>query len=160
MASAEDIVFMVVLLFVFVLSAFMIWYAYDTFLDHAHNVTMFNETPEVIDTMDFAQTKIANKFDYVVFVLLIAFLIAIIIGSMFVFTHPVFAIIYFLVMVIAVMLSSIFGYVWHKVSTQAVFAETLTQFPLSNFLLNNYTLFIVGAGFIGMIIMYAKGQNA
>jgi hypothetical protein len=160
MASAEDVIFMAIILFSFVLAAFFTYYAYDTFLDHAHNQTVLTNVTEAMDVFDNTQTKVADKFDYVVFALLIGFVLAIIIGSLFVLVHPIFTIIYFIILIIAMVLSSVLAYIWNQISTMSQFATTLTAFPLSNFMLNNYPIFILAAGFIGMIIMYAKGQNA
>jgi len=89
--------------------------------------------------------------------LLIAFVLAIIITGWLVGGNPIFAFIYFIVLVILVAVSAIFSFTWNKLTTTALFGTLVAdKFPAIDFILSNFPVFIAIIGFIGLMVMFAK----
>jgi len=158
LASVEDVIFLSVVLFMFLIAGVTVWMSYDKVLVSFKSDQNLNVS-HVYESMDAVQNKVANKFDYVIFIVMIGMILAMIIGGLFVDTHPVFAVVYFIVMVIALVFSAILAYAWSIIKVQPVFIDAVTHFPLSNFIVSNLPFFVLGAGFISMIIIYSKGRS-
>jgi hypothetical protein len=76
---------------------------------------------------------------------------------------PIFMLFYVIFIIIAAFLSPILSNMWYSVTTDAVFGSTLAAFPITNFILTKLIFFVVIAGFLGLLVMFAKpylsGQN-
>jgi len=111
-----------------------------------------NATVQVLqDTKD-----LTLRFDSVVFGVFIGLVLAILITSWFVPSNPIFAAIYFIVIVIGVVLSTIMSNVWEQMTTSAIFGTTIQSFPIANNLLSNMPVYLAVVGFLGIVIMFAK----
>lgn len=153
--AARDVVMIAVVVFTFAIAFLAGHYALNQGLSRMINTTQINETPEAVAALQDAQ-DLTSRFDYIVFALFIGLGLALIITGWFIGGNPIFAAIYFLVIVIAVVLSAIFANVWETVTQTATFGSTLSSFPLTNNLLLLLPIYIAVVGFIGLVVMFAK----
>ena|SRR3990167_2612922 len=153
--TVQDVAVATVMFFAVVILFFVVTYSYGAFVDKAINNTNINSSDTSVQAFQDSKT-LTERLDYVAVVLLFGLTLAIIITGWFVGGNQLFAFIYFIVLVILIAVSAVFSYVWNQVSTKAMFAVTLTKFPVSDFILQNFPMFITVIGFIGMMVMFAK----
>jgi hypothetical protein len=154
--AARDILFICVIVFAFAIGFFMMHYVIGTMVDQMVSNPTINESNASVTSITMSKT-LTNRFDYVIFGLFMAFILGIIITSWFIGGHPIFMFIYFIIIVIAVVISSIMNKVWVDVTQDIVlFGNTISYFPIANHILNNFPLYMTIIGFIGLIIMFAK----
>ena len=153
--TVQDVGVAMVYFFVAVIVFFVVTYSYGEFVDRAVNNTVINSSAASVTAFQNSKT-LTERLDYVSLVLLIGFILAIIITGWFVGGNQLFAFIYFIVLILLIVTSAILSYVWNQVSTKAMFEATLTKFPIADYILSNFPIFITLIGFIGMLVMFAK----
>jgi hypothetical protein len=136
--------------------AFFITYGViNTFSDRVVNTTAVNSSEAAVQA--FGEVKdLTSRFDYVVFFAFIALAIGLLITGWLVGGHPLFMVVYFIVVVLGVVMSAILSNVWESVSQASVFLGDVVAFPLTNYLMMNLPVFGAVLGGLGMIVMFAK----
>ena len=86
----------------------------------------------------------------------IALVLGLLITSWLIGANPLFMFVYFIIVTIGTLVSTILSNVWESITTDANLVGTLGVFPLTNHLLTNLPLYVAVVGVIGIIIMYAK----
>lgn len=153
--SIQDIGLAMVFLFVAAILFLTVKYSYTQFVDTATENTQINSSAAAVEVLD--KTKdLTNRFDYVVFVLLVGFVLAVIITGWLVGGNPLFSFIYFIALVILVAVSSVLSFVWEKVSTKAIFIDTVAELPITDLIMSNFPVYITILGFVGMLVLFAK----
>ena len=157
--NIQDIGLAMVFIFSAVILFFVVTHGYSSFVDKAVNNTVINSSNATVTS--FQETKeLTSRLDYVVFALLMGFTLAIIITGYLVGGNPIFAFVYFIGIVLLVITSAIFSYVWNIISTKPIFGTLAAdKFPISDFILGNFPLYIAIIGFIGMMVMFAKPRE-
>lgn len=155
--SARDIVFIGVAITVIALSFFIVHYSYGVVSSKLINASPFNETNRTVDVLEKGN-EIANRFDYIIFVVFMALSFSIVITGWFIGGNAIFAFLYFLVIVVAVVVSAILNNVWARFAETSAFvsANTVANFPITDALMSNLPLYVGIVGFIGLIVMFAK----
>ena len=155
--AARDIMFIGVIITVFALSFVALHYSFNTIYDEVLNVTVWNESVGASDAARDSK-ELTNRFDYIVFVLFIALSFTLIITGWFVGGNAIFSFIYFLVIIVAIIVSAILNNVWARFAETTAFvaANTINNFPLTDALLSNLPLYVGIVGFLGIIVMFAK----
>jgi len=153
--GARDILMIAVLLFMFSLGFFVINYMVGTAVDQMVNIPALNETEDFVVAMD-GMDRVISKFDYVLFGLFIALVLSLIVTGYFVGGNPIFMFVYFIVVIITVVLSTIFANTWEQITETAVFGTTVTAFPIANNLMLNLPIYMSVVGFLGLVAMFGK----
>ena len=153
--AARDVILIGVLIFAFGVGFFILNFVMTNMVDEMSVITEINESNASLSAFE-GITKVVNRLDYVVFGLFIGLVLALIITGWFVGGHPIFMFIYFIVMVMAVILSVVLSNVWYDVSQASVFGTTILQFPVTNHLLLRLPFYSAIVGFIGFVVMFAK----
>ena len=153
--SARDVVLIGVVLFAIAMGFFIIHFVATTTVDQMLTVGAINESNGTVTALGSINT-VVNRLDYLVFALFVGLLLALMISGWFIGGNPIFMFIYFIVVVIGVVLSTVLANTWESISGASIFGTTLSAFPISNNLMLNLPLYIGIAGFIGMIVMFAK----
>jgi len=153
--ASRDILLIGVLLFTFGLGFFIMHFVMDNAVESIISVPEINSSQNVVDAFTSINT-LSNKLDYVFLSLFIGLIIGLIVGAWFIGGHPVFMAIYFLVIVIAVILTVILSNVWFDVTEMVLFGTTLSHFTIMNHILLKLPIYISVTGIIGMIAMFAK----
>ena len=154
-ATVQDVGVAMIFFFAAVIIFFIVTYSYGQVVDKLLLNPIFNSSADAVNVMQSSE-DLTNRLDYVGVSLLFGLTLAIIITGWFIAGNQLFIIIYFIVLVLLIMTSAVLSYVWNVVSTKALFAPTLLKFPVSDFVLQNFPMFITIIGFIGMMVMFAK----
>ena len=95
-SNIQNIAYMMIYLFVAAILFTTVKYSYSQFVDKATNITSFNSSQAAVDALDKTK-ELTNRFDYIVFMLMIGFTLAIIItaiigfiGMVVMFAKPTF----------------------------------------------------------------------
>ena len=158
-ASIQDLMLTMVIIFFAAILFFTTTHMYIKFVDKAVNTTAINSSQAAVDS--FNKTKdLTSRLDYVIFALLMGMTLGIVITAWLVKAHPIFTFIWFIAMVVLVALSAIFSFVWEKISTKPIFGNLVTEtFPITDFILTNFPVYITIVGFVGMMVMFAKPRE-
>jgi hypothetical protein len=97
-----------------------------------------------------------GQMDYIVFGVFMALVLGIIITGWFIGGSTIFMVLYFFVLVIAVILSAVFSNTWETVSQASIFGTTIAAFPLTNNIMLNLPIYLAVVGFLGIVVMFAK----
>jgi len=153
--SAGDILMIGVLLFAFGLGFFVVNFMMDNVVDDMLGISVINATNGTVTSLESIKTT-AARLDYVVFGLFIGLILGLIVTSWLIGGNPLFMFIYFIVWIIAVVISTILANTWETVTDMVIFGTTVADFPLTNNILLLLPIYIAVIGFIGFVIMFAK----
>ncbi len=157
--SVLDIGLAMVAVFTFVIVALTADHIYGKYATKWQNITSVNSSQASVNAVNDTKTILDTRLDYVGIVLLIGFALAIIVTGWLVPAHSIFAFIYFLVIIIFVAVSAVLSFTYNKISTTSKLSNIVANFPIMDFVLNNFPVFIAILGFIGMFVMFAKPQQ-
>lgn len=154
-ANIQDLVVMMIIIFLAATVFLVVKYTYTEFVDKATNNTMINTSAAAVEVLDKTK-ELTDRFDYIVFTLLMGFTLAILISAYFSGGHPLFAFIYFIALALIVAISAVFSFVWGRITESAVLSSTATSFPIINLILDNFPVYVAIIGFLGMMIMFSR----
>ncbi len=154
--SARDIMLSGIMIFTLAISFITLHYSWGQAAAKMLNNTQLNYSEDFRNSIN-ATTKVTNRLDNIIFVMMIGFFLLTIILSWFVAGNPIFTFIYFLFIIIITIVSAVLSYGWEKIAATSYFSTLVpANFPLTNYILNNFPIFMMAMGFIGMIVMFAK----
>lgn len=153
--AARDIVVIGVLLFIFGAGFFILNFFTHTMVDRIVSVPAVNESTATVEAFEGVGETV-NRLDYVFLGLMIGLALALIITGWLVGGEPIFMAIYFIIVIVAVLLTNFLAYFWDVFSNASVFGVTLSYFPITNHILNNLPLYTAIVGIIGIVVMFAK----
>ena len=122
------------------------------------NINMLNST-EIENTLGTVKDLYATSWDYVTIAVTIAILISLITLAFMTRISPVFYWLYIIFGIVVVIITSILSNVWTSLTTQSVYADAITRYPMTNFILGNgfvtmsFTLILV----LVVIFIFGKG---
>ena len=153
--SIQDIAFAMIILFAMAIVFLSVKYSYTEFVERAINNTVVNESSSSVAV--FTQTRdMTDRWDYILFALLMGFTFAILISAWFAGGHPIFAFMYFIALVLIVTVSAILSFVWEKVSEDTILSSVAAELPIIDLILRNFPIYIAVLGFVGLMIMFSR----
>jgi hypothetical protein len=158
MVSVRDIIIISILLLVVGIAITVTVYA-----SHIVN-NAFVTTPTISNNTQAVQVISAsdsaiNYSDYLYFVGFLAFFIAVVITGYFASTHPVFSVIYFVIVILFTFFSVILQYVWSQLASDPFFIASLVNLPITNYILSHLAYFTAVFGLVGILLMFAKRSD-
>jgi len=138
---------------------------YTNVKDKTSDLSQFHDYngSNITEVADYSLGAVVSSYQalYWISVLLIfGMIVSIFIGSYMVTTRPVFFIPYFIMLMIALILSASISNVYERIIATPELASTYVKFWGSNFILLYLPLWITFIGFVGAIIMYSRlGKN-
>lgn len=153
--AAEDIVVIAVVLMLAGVGVFIVGYVGSTAATSIAAQPVVNESSYAVTAFN-ALDSATQRFDILFLAVFIGLTLGLIILSWFVPTHPIFYIAYFLVIIVAVIVSAIMANVWELVANHSALVAMLLQFPITNHVLTNLPIYIAVIGFTGITTMFAK----
>jgi len=153
--AARDVALIGVLIFTFAIGFFIVHFAFNTITTDMIANDQINSSSAAVGQLESVE-KLTNRLDYVVFGLFVALVLSLIITGWFIGGSPIFMFVYFIVVIVAVLVSFILSNVWETITTNAQFGTTLLSFSMSNNLMLNLPIYMTIVGFIGLIVMFAK----
>ena len=122
------------------------------------SVPAINSSAAAVSALNSTST-LTNKYDYLIFGLFIGLILATIITGWFIGGQPIFMFLYFIIVVVGVIGSSILSYVWETTTTMVIFGSTIDAFPITNHILLNLPLYTTLFGFVGIVVMFARPMS-
>ena len=153
--SVRDVLLIGILIFVFGIGFFIIFFMSNTVITAMLSMPAINSSAATVAALQGSQ-NVTHQMDYVIFGLFIGLILALLISGWFIGANPIFMVIYFLVIVMAVIFGSMMSNVWETTTQSSIFGTTINSFPITNNLLTNLPIYIAIIGFLGMIVMFAK----
>lgn len=153
--AGRDILFIGVMIFAVAIAFFVIHFSMTTVVDEMLSNEATNSSASAVTSFN-AVKDVTNKLDYVIFSLFIGLTLALIITGWFISGIPIFMGVYFIVVLIGVVLSTIMANVWEDTTQMTIFGSTITHFPITNNLLLNLPIYLSIIGVIGLVVMFAK----
>jgi len=151
----NNVIVMMVILFIFGIGFFIVTSIMGTVTEQMIDIPVINESEGAVASIE-GINEVTGRLDYVVFGLFIGLTLALLVGSFFAAYHPVLMFIYFLVVVVGVIASTVLSNVWVNVSQSSVFGSTIVTFPITNNLLTNLPLYVGVVGIIGLFVMFIR----
>lgn len=155
-ASVRDVVLIVAFLFVSGLLFLIFYYVADQSVDKMLSVDVINDSTQARTALNMVDV-VQSRIDYVFLTILIGLTLAILITSWFIAGNPIYAFIFFIVLIIAVFIGVIMANVWDDFGIKApIFNTAKNAMPITNHILNNLPYYISIIGILSLIVMFAK----
>ena len=157
-ASVVDIIVWIVICFVTVMFLGMWTYGFDKITD---TLTSIDSTGSSINISKHAEATfgVVNKqmggLQIIAFIIMFGLALAILISNFMIKAHPVFFIVYLLVIVIGVIFSVYVSNAYMDLLGHEEIGSTLQEFSGANFIMENLPLWTTVIGFIGAVLLFA-----
>jgi hypothetical protein len=151
-----DIIFILVFIFITVISIAAGYMIYHNYTDSIANVQAFN-TSENANITAMAFTTL-NSFDYSFIFIVVGLVILTIISTFSIQTHPIFFFISSLLLVIAVIFAGVFANVFEIIMGKAAFSGASAQYVVITYFMDHLPTMMLIIGAILLIILFAKGR--
>lgn len=155
-AGAESVIAIIGILFTIAILMFVVNFAAKTFVTAIVAVPVINQTSPTSVTTFNAMSTTVDRFDYLFFGLFIGLFLGTIISSWYLGSNPIFVFFYFLVMLVAIPMSTILANAWDDLANIAVFGSTRLSFPITDHILSYLPYYAVTIGVVGMVIIFVK----
>ena len=153
--AARDILMISIVIFTVAFSFLIIHFVANTMTTALIDVESLNETEQFVPIMEGVE-NMTERMDYLGFGVFIALILGLVITGWFVGGNPLFMFVYFILVVMAVIISTIFDFVWDAISGASTFTTTLVSFPIMNHILSNLPMYMSIIGMVGLVVMFAK----
>jgi uncharacterized membrane protein YfcA len=114
-----------------------------------------NATVVIDETIGVVNTAYYSLY-WIAVLLIVGMMLSVLIGSYMVTTRPVFFIPYFIVTVIAIVVSVGLSNAYEQIIQDPLLASTFQGFIGANYILAYLPLWVTLLGFVGMIIMFTR----
>jgi hypothetical protein len=153
--ASRDVLMVGVILFMLSIGFFVIYNVANQVTQKMIGISAINQSAAAVSALQGSQ-KVTAKMDYVIFGVFIGLVLAIIITGWFIGGNPIFMAIYFLISIIAVVISTVFANTWETVSQASIFGTSVAAFPITNNLMLNLPIYMAVVAFLGLVVMFAK----
>lgn len=163
-AFTDLFIFMITSFILVVILGMMIFTAttvYTTVKEKTGHLTQFHDYngSNITEVVDYSLGAVVSSYQalyWIAVLLIFGMIISIFIGSYMVTTRPVFFIPYFIMLMIALIISASISNVYERIIATPELASTYINFWGANFVLLYLPLWITFIGFTGAIIMYSR----
>lgn len=153
--ASRDVLVAGVIIFMLAIGFFVIYNISNTVTQKMIGMSAINESQAAVQALQGSQ-KVTARMDYVIFGVFIGLVLGIIITGWFIGGNAIFMAIYFLISIIAVVLSTILANTWETVSQASIFGTSVAAFPITNNLMLNLPIYMGVVAFLGLVVMFAK----
>ena len=156
--SAQDMMVIPIVLLVSAFVFFLVKFSSTTIITQIIAVPVISNNTNAVNTFNEIDDA-TNQYDYLFFGLFVALFLSVIITGWFLGGDALFAVIYFIVLVIGVISSMIMSNVWYDVSNSSIFGATLSGMPITNHILINLPVYTSIMGLAGFITMFMRTRT-
>jgi hypothetical protein len=154
--SSDDIMFITITVFSLAFIVFGLYFVMDTLYTGMSAAPVISGNPQALSVFTTQQTRVLPMLDYLVFGVFLALSLGLIITGWFIGGNPIFMVLYVMFAFLVTFISAIFSNAWVMITTQGSWSSYLTHFPITNYLMMHFAMFIGVIGVIGLIVMFAK----
>ena len=156
MDNFEEIIMIGIIIFAIAIGAIALHSIFGTVVDNMTSIKIINES-NATKTVLLDTEEVTNRYDYIIFGLFIGLILASIIGAWVSGNHPILMIVYFIIIILAIVVSSILSYSWDTFMEKSpVIASSLVKFPITQHLISNLAYYVSGIGFFSLIVMFSR----
>lgn len=121
--------------------------------DFQADTTFNNESKVVMQDMN---DRFPLTFDALTLVIIVGFFLFSLVAGYFSDSHPALIPVFFIIAIVLCIVAMILSNTWNEIVMEDDLATTITSFPITNWILNNYLL-VIGAGmFTALITMFMR----
>jgi hypothetical protein len=153
--AVRDVILVGVLLFALGSAFFITHYVGTTIVTSLSTNSAYNQSHAAVQALQ-GVTNTINRLDYLILLIFIGLNLGLMITAYQIPGNPIFAFIYFIVLIIGVALSTAWSNFWETFTASGIFGLTINSFPITNHLLSKLPFYMAAMGFLGLIIMFAK----
>lgn len=152
--QADNIALIIVAFFVFAVVMLPVFWMLDVFNTEAQTLTEFNNTGGEI--LQDQTDRFPAVFDGLALFILVGLSLALIGSAFLVDAQPFFYVISFIIFIFVLILAAILANVWDALRDSPVLASQAANFPITNFLFDNYVAVFTLIGSVSFIVLYSK----
>lgn len=156
-----DIIVWIIICFVTLMFLGLWVYGFDLMTNAMESVGSsggINITKHAQDTFG-VMNKHMQQLHFIAFIIMFALAISILITNFFVKSHPVFFIVYILIIVVAVIFSVYISNAYEDILGNDTIGSTMQGFSGGNFIMENLPLWTTLIGFVGAIFLFSGIQK-
>jgi hypothetical protein len=157
-ATIRDVVLIGVILFALSTGVLVIFFASQQVVGQMVLIPAINQSAGTVTVLNATNENMA-RFDWLLFGAYIGMVLALMITSWYVPGNAIYAFVYMIVAVIAVIVSAFLANMWEAISQATVLSGASASFPIVNHLLTYLPMYTSVVAFIGLVVMFAKPQN-
>jgi hypothetical protein len=154
--SITDLVYVLILIFVFGFVAIIANMIYDKYTEQTALNPAFN-TPQNTEIETNAQTLLTN-FDYIYVFFIVAMAIIAIASSFWIKTHPIFFFVSIFMLIISIILAAMFGNIFSKAAENDLLSVSVAEYTIIPFVMAHLPTIILLIGALLLVILYAKDR--
>jgi len=153
--SISDMIFLIILLVVVATITVVSWKMYKAVDDNLQSSNQISAEGKAISTSLRGRFTAVN--DNIFLIVMVGMLIAVVAGAWFIAVHPALFWVSIPIIVFIVFLGSIYGNVFQNIVTSG-FSGEIADFPIMQFVMNNFVYFITFFVLIIAIALFAKSR--
>lgn len=128
-------------------------------VDKFVSVPTVNESSGAVSAWESAEGQL-GRLDYINLVIFIAVAVAFVVTGYFIGANPIFAVLYFIVMVVSIILTSFTNYIWDALSNTSYFVTiTANHYPITNHLISNGGFYVSIVMILGFVAMFTGARR-
>jgi hypothetical protein len=155
----SDVLTIGVMTFVIAIMLVVMYMSITPMLSGLGNVSEFKNNTLASASLQSGQ-DVMDKLDWIFLFIFISFVIVAMILSWFVAAIPIFMFIYFMALIIITVTMAVLSFSWSTMASAAPLLTTIQlHFPITNNIMENFTIYMMVIGFMSLIVMYAKPQQ-
>jgi len=151
--TVTDIIYVSLFIFALALAGLLILTVSSAVYPQLINSTI-GANPTANATMTEARDFSESKIDYVISGVIMILLLGILVFAYLSTANLIFTAIYVVLLIMSGILAGIFQFAWSRITDGATLAGALAKMPITNFILSNLVMVMVGVGAIALILMY------
>ena len=109
-------------------------------------------------TVDDLNDRYPTAMDGLVIFILVLLWIFVMVIAFFSDTHPIFYALLFLIIIFLMIVGGILSNAWEEITDESEVSSLVTEFPMTDFILNNYLLVVGVIGFSALIGIILKNR--
>ena len=153
----QSLVVMIGIVFALSLAVILFSKVFLAVTDELKNTGTFSDRS--VDTIELVQDRTIPLLDFFIFFSLIGLIIGLIISSIYIDTHPAFAIIFIIALVVAVFIGGQLANVFDDVTADSTISATADEFVYTNLIFSNFGLIILVTDIIIVVVLFGKARN-
>ena len=152
----QDLLVIPIFIFITIVSLFVAHELYIEIVPELQEFTEFNSTThqEIFQSTD----SLLVSYDYIFLAILMAMTLGMIAVSITIPTSPIYFMIYIMLMVISVTISGALANGYYEFTRSAEFLAIKGSFPIADFIMNHFPLYVMAIIIIAAVVLYAKVQ--
>ena len=156
---SRDVIMVPIVAFIAVILLFSFFFATKQITGKLMDITAINSSKKTVETLEGAD-KAVDRYDWLGFIFFLSLAVGILVTGWLVGGHPLFMFAYFLVIVVAVIISPFLSNAFETFFSNAVFGTTINGFPICAHIISHLGLYTAIIGIFGFVVMFAKPREA